>query len=427
MTETDVYNGLDLDDQILAHLATPGGAKIAHDLDPALLTKTTAAALVFWLEYEGEYGAPPPPEILADEVGVEDFPEAVGEPEYWRDLLLAEQLREDGGVALVKASEIGEHNPFAAMTFIKEESARLLAKAITNAPSGTYGVDGSVDYYLNRHNATKTGLTFGFNQVDEVLGGLRRQELVTLVARTKRYKSWLLQKSFVGSWRNGRQVAFATLELPEDEFKLRVNCMIGGVSWRRAGAGALVEDEMARLSEVEGWLRDPEENPVRPYIFSLPKAQCTAAQLAAVAVEHGAEALYIDQYSFMLPEDPALRGAADWEKFTGVAQDLKDVAKEHNLAVVVAAQLNRPGEMARKFSEISAAHIARSDYLGQVSDLVMGSFATYHMKEESRVLHYGVVESRAFEQTAWEVNIQLDDKADFQVVGKVNLESDDDD
>jgi hypothetical protein len=421
------YHGLDIDEQILAHLATPGGARIAKQLDPeAIEDDETFAALDAWLRYDEEYGKPIPPEILADEIGREDeFPEAVGEPEKWLDMHRLRQLQEDGIVALRKAGALGKTNPVAAFEYVVSEGSRLLSRAAPGASNESFGTEGAVDWYLNRASSDMTGLTFGWPELDTHLGGLRLGELYVLVARLKRYKSWLLQKSFVETSRNGIPVTFANLEMPENEFKLRLGCMLGGVSWAKAAKTILGPEETERLREVEAYLRDAEQVPHPPHIIKPPVGQRTVPNLVRAARAKGSQALYIDQYSYLEATNPELnRSENDWLKYAAIAQELKDATDQ--IPIFVAAQLNRPGSLVKRFEEIEARHISRSDYLGQVADLVLGSFASHKMKSIAGVLHYGIVESRSFPQRAWEIKIDLDDRADFRYSHEHELDQDDD-
>jgi hypothetical protein len=218
--------------------------------------------------------------------------------------------------------------------------------------------------------------------------------------------------------RNGLRVTFAPLELPDGEFKLRVACMLGGIPWSKAGVRMLSREELDRLEEVEHWLRE-QPNPI--HIVKPRNGHCNAATLVKAAVENGSDVLYVDQLDFMdrRPDQQ------DWLEFGRNAQELKEAAMEHDIPVVLCHQLNKTG-VVKKFVDLGAEMVGRADKVGQACDLLLASFATGRMKDQ-KIIHYGVLESRScVSPRAWEVKVDLDEAADFHMVGEHDLSSDDD-
>jgi len=416
---TELYVGLDIDEQIVAHLATPGGAKIAEELDPEFLSDDAAEALTRWREYKDQYGGVIPPDILADEMDWDgEFPEALGEPEYWLNEARTRQLRREGAAAIKRAGAMGKEDPVEAFTWLGKESVRLveLAAPPTRAVR-SLGTEGGAEWYRQQTTEAAKGLSWGFKDIDEAVGGLRNGTLNVIVARLKRYKSWLAQKSAMETFYNGKRVTFAPLELPVGEFKTRLNCMIGDVPWSVVGRYVAGPEHVERMEEVEAWMRE-QANPIN--IVKPAPGAVTAATLAAEAKRYESDILYVDQLDFMERD----RSLPEWVEYGRIATELKQVAMELDIPVVLVVQFNRQATV-KKFVDLGAEFVGHADKIPQVLDVLMASFATGRMKDNG-IIHYGILESRsATAPRAWEIKVELDDRADFVLSREHDLHADD--
>jgi hypothetical protein len=424
-TELDfLYAGIDEQEQVLAHLATPGGAEIAHRVPfEALSDEDTALALQVWLDYEARHGHGPPPEILADEMAREEpFPEALGDPEHWLGKVLEAHLRDLGGAALSKASRMGETDPEAALEYIESEARAIRLRAAPAAGvEQDHGIGGVLDWYARRLEQAHTGLTLGFPEMDTEVFAIVPSQLCTIAARTKRYKSWLMQKSAVETMLNGKRVTFAPLELTMDEFKMRVACMVAKVSWEKQHKRGLSTEELKAVEEAEHWMRSL-DNPI--HIVRPDPGQRNARFLARLAQENGSEALYVDQLDFMDRERG--RGINEWSEYGRCALELRETAVETGLAIMMAVQFNRMA-IVKKFADLGAEVIAHADKIPQASDTILASFATQKMKANN-IIHYGPIESRnGNAPRAWEVVVDLDNQADFFLGEEHDLQKDEED
>jgi len=420
---SDEYNGLDVDEQIIAHLGTPDGAKIAYHLDPAYLEEDAAEALIFWLSYASEYGSPPSPEVLAREIGLDELPEPMDKAEYWLNEILSLQLKDEAGAALREAAKIGKTpgREREALEWLQGETVRVLDRAApTTRAVQSLGTEGGVEWYERQASPAAEGLTYGFPDIDRALGGIRNGQLTVIVARLKRYKSWLAQKSAVESFGNGKRVTFAPLELPDGEFKTRVNCMLAGdLPWETVGKIQASAQQIERMSEVEAWMRK-QDNPIH-IVKPLP-GQVNARTLASLVKQNESEVLYVDQLDFMDRD----RSLPEWVEYGRIATELKQLALELDIPVVLCVQFNRQA-VVKKFVDLGAEFVGHADKIPQVLDTLMASFATGRMKD-NRVIHYGVLESRnCLAPRAWEIQVGLDKGADFTLIGEHDLHSDDDD
>jgi len=410
---TDQYSGIDVWEQLLAHAATPEGAVALREsgLSPDdIPNDLAAAALEVILEYMADHGQPPSEDVLADEIGLEDdFPEPIDIAEHWIGKARQKLLAAEAVHMLRRAAKVGQGDPEEALRIVVTEAPRLLATASrSEAESNVVGVEGVADWYIGQKELSQTGISWGFEEMDEALGGLRN-EFCVLAGRKKRFKSWLLAKSAVSTCLRGLPITFATLEMPTKETQMRFTAMVDGLKWDLVSKTLESGDRVREAEEAMSQLEAP------PHFVRFSTGRKNVASLVDAAVANGSKVLYVDQLSFM---DRA-RTDAKWQEVGDIAQQFKDAAAE--IPILCAVQENRIANAATKFMDADGTEVADSDEIVRAADMLLRVFASSQM-QANHILHYGVRESRRLEPRAWEVSVQLNRNSNFDILGGVDLE-----
>jgi hypothetical protein len=111
---TEVFQ-LDLDEEILSHLADPDSVNAlwADNLNPALIEDDFAEEVWLWtVVHMREHGRPPTPSVLADEFDLE-FEEPLTTPGDLMDRLRERFMRNEARREMTKLGEVYKENPAA--------------------------------------------------------------------------------------------------------------------------------------------------------------------------------------------------------------------------------------------------------------------------------------------------------------------------
>lgn len=426
MTDEEIpveFAGLVLEDQLLDHLGTPEGCTAVwkERLNPEVVPETLEDyqlyrdAINVVLMYMDEHREPPHISVLAEEIGNSDFNIPIAPIDYVIDRLKERYKRRalksilgKQGQELAKA----EKDPDAIITDAADRLAqlRLDTSSRKNVVSSDDLIQTVMDYRQRLEGGHK-GISFGFDKVNNHMGGLNPTELTVLLARPKRYKSWLLLNSAASALEEDKNVAFATLELSEDEMRDRFTCMMAGVSWSHFKSKTLRQEEEERMIETSYELQ---EHPFKAHFFRPRVGERSVGHIVSYALEKNADVLYIDQLSW-------LDGARDeraWQKIGEIMEQLKDAA--NSFPILMAAQLNREAQAVDGLPDIAKAGL--SDFIGQTADNLFALHASKDMmQQQPRIIHLGLMESRSYEPMGWEINVKLSEDTSFHCLDPISL------
>lgn len=215
-----------------------------------------------------------------------------------------------------------------------------------------------------RARGENLGLSTGFNELDEILGGLRNAELIVVAARPSMGKTAFASNvaDFVAVEQR-KPVLFFSLEMTETELLTRMVCGRGRVR-SESLRSALVEPELS------AFMRAGNEISAAPLIVSDAPSR-TVAEIGAVARRtkrrDGLGLVVIDYLGLIDPDDPK---APRQEQVAKIARRLKGLARELNVPVLCLAQLNRQAETT-KDNRPRLSHLRESGAIEQDADVVL--------------------------------------------------------
>lgn len=200
----------------------------------------------------------------------------------------------------------------------------------------------------------KKGVPTGFTDLDRLLGGLRKKQLITVAGATGMGKSiTLIDFARHIAIDQRLTVAFFTLEMSNDEVFDRIIAAQAGVLHHRIHSGHLEEDDWSRMSRQLGPMSNAPLflSDKAPMTITAIKAACEALRRA-----HGSlDVVMVDHMHLVKPSNPRI--IEDRAVIENVSEGLKqDIAMSLDVPVVAAAQLNRNPN-------------ARTDKTPQLSDL----------------------------------------------------------
>lgn len=402
-------------EQLQDHLGIPDSAMylFRERVTSDLLDKSendVGEILDFSLEYIAEYKEPPTPEMLEYEFEGVEFREPKSTVEWVVEKLRERYQRNQAKEVLKKASRMVQADPQGAV----ETALTGLTKVQVQTASRNIEMDSedfgfAVERYKNRVlSGSFAGVTFGYAEMDEVLGGMRRGNLVYTIGRPKRYKSWQLLKSAVENQfheTNPVPSVFFTLEMTLDEMFDRYACMVAQVPYGKFMRGHLSTDELQQFTDAQEEFKELSEN--RITFMHPPRGQRTVQHLRQLALEKGAGVVYIDQLKFI---ESLRKHENRWQEVEYVNEDLKDAAED--FPIMVAAQFNREAASMTEMADLSK--IGLSDSIGQTADMLLGLYANKEMLQNNTI-EYGVIDARNFQIARWHLRVEVGSRSDFSV------------
>ncbi len=218
---------------------------------------------------------------------------------------------------------------------------------------------------LSKHHGTLRGLATGFNNLDNKLSGLQKADLIILAARPGMGKTSLaLDIARNVAIHENKSVGIFSLEMGKDQLADRLIVATGNIDSWNLRTGRLKEDDFSRVQHAIGTLS---EAPI--YIddagsVNILQMRAMARRLQATK---GLDLLIIDYLQLMQPMN---RFASPVQQVTENSRDLKVLAKELNVPVLVLSQLSRAVE--QRIPQIpKLSDLRDSGAIEQDADVVM--------------------------------------------------------
>ncbi len=222
---------------------------------------------------------------------------------------------------------------------------------------------------LHREKGKLRGISTGFRDLDNLLAGLQKSDLVILAARPSVGKTSLALDiaRHVGT-KSKIPVGVFSLEMSRDQLVDRLLCAESGVDLWRMRTGNISDDinnnEFERIGHALGTLS---EAPI--FIDDSPNANIMEIRTKArrLQMEHGLGLLIVDYLQLMESRSKIENRVQEVAEIT---RALKGIARELNIPVLALSQLSRAVEM-NKPAIPKLAHLRESGSIEQDADVVM--------------------------------------------------------
>jgi replicative DNA helicase len=373
---------------VLGALLSPGAdLNRVDDLSPEDFYRPRHGSLFAALLEARDAGVPREPLAIAGwlaDRGVEDFARLGGAP-YLHECIRAagtagsigyyvgkildcadRRAYEAGAVQLVQAATTAGHtvDDLADMAHKLMQQAKPRRDTLNMTQLGSL-INPCLDD-IEKRPSRPAGITTGFTDLDRLLGGLRRKQLITVAAATGMGKSiFLVDVARHVSIRLGLTVAFLSLEMDKSEIFERIIAAEAGVPHAHVRDGDLDERDWQRISTKLG----PMSNAP---LFLADDAPLTIRQINARAArlqrQHGLDLLIVDHMHLV---DAARRSDDEVKRLTEISRGCKvNLAMDLDVPVMAAAQLNR-NQSARPDKRPQLSDLKNSSSIEQDSNVVI--------------------------------------------------------
>ncbi|KKR48674.1 MAG: Replicative DNA helicase [Candidatus Magasanikbacteria bacterium GW2011_GWC2_40_17] len=223
---------------------------------------------------------------------------------------------------------------------------------------------------LHREKGKLRGVPTGFSQLDNLLSGLQKSNLVILAARPSVGKTSLaLDIARQVAVRAKVPVGIFSLEMSKEELADRLICAEAGVSLWKMRTGKLSErsddDDFPKIGQAMGMLSDA---PI--FIDDAASANIMQIRIKArrLQAEHGLGLIMIDYLQLM---ESRTKTDNRVQEISEISRSLKGIARELNVPVLALSQLSRAVEMQNGPAIPKLAHLRESGSIEQDADVVL--------------------------------------------------------
>lgn len=217
---------------------------------------------------------------------------------------------------------------------------------------------------LHKQDSGLRGIPTGFKDLDNLLAGFQRSNLIILAARPGVGKTSLaLNVAQVIAVEHKRPVGFFSLEMSKEELVDRLLVSQADIDAWKLKTGKLDEEDFTALSNAMGELA---EAPL--YIDDTPALSILEMRTKArrLQSEYGLDILFVDY--LQLARSRNLENRV--QEVSEISQGLKNLARELKIPVIALSQLSRAVEQ-RGTKRPQLADLRESGSIEQDSDVVM--------------------------------------------------------
>jgi replicative DNA helicase len=210
------------------------------------------------------------------------------------------------------------------------------------------------------HKRTMGTMT-GIPSFDDLVGGFFRGELAILAARPGIGKTSLALQIGLHAAEHGRRVYFASLEMSHVELAMKMLCSKSKVSNQSVRNANIEREDSSRMIDAGCQLA-----PLTFKIHDWPSIRVYDIRRAARAMK--ADFIVVDYLQLVTPTEKTIKR---YEQVAQLAKDLKSMARELDVPVLVLAQLNRELDKQGRDARPRLSHLRESGDIEQTADMVL--------------------------------------------------------
>ncbi len=234
---------------------------------------------------------------------------------------------------------------------------------------------------LHKDQGSLRGLPTGFSDLDNMLGGLQKSDLVILAARPSLGKTTLVLNIASHAAMVGKaSIGIFSLEMSNDQMIDRLIASQAGIDLQKLRSGQLStegeDNDFFRIQEAMGALSEAS-------IFIDDSSSSNVMQMRTMArklqMEHGLDLIIIDYLQLM-------QGTGKTENrveiVSAISRSLKMLARELNVPVIALSQLSRATE-SRDGQIPKLSDLRESGSIEQDADVVMFIYREDRVKQDT--------------------------------------------
>jgi replicative DNA helicase len=193
--------------------------------------------------------------------------------------------------------------------------------------------------YLRQHQGEMIGIPTGLADLDKLLGGLQRSDLIILAGRPGMGKTSLgLSIALQAARKWDKRIAVFSLEMSDEQLVQRLVSAETGIDSQRLRLGDIKDDEWSTLIQATNLLAN-----TQIYIDDTPAISALELRTKSrrLHAEHGLDMVIVDYLQLMRGD---FRSENRQQEISFISRSLKALARELNIPILALSQLSRQVE-----------------------------------------------------------------------------------
>lgn len=220
--------------------------------------------------------------------------------------------------------------------------------------------------YMRDHPDELLGISTGFDGLDRITQGFRKQQWVVMVGEQKRGKSLFQLIMATACHRHGLSPLFVSYEMSVDEQMSRFYALIANVPYDKILSGNLTDNELTRIEGAMKGLKN-----MHPFYMSEDSSGLTTVSaLEGKLREYNPHALYIDGIYLMDDENGEPKGSP--QALTNISRGIKRLAQKYDIPIIGTSQVLSWKLNNKRTRAITADAIGYTSAFAQDADLIIG-------------------------------------------------------
>jgi len=196
-------------------------------------------------------------------------------------------------------------------------------------------VDRLEEIYSQEPGAKTLGVMTGISKLDEVLGGLHKSDMCVVGARPSVGKTAFGITVMINAAKNGLKVGFISTELPVEQISFRIAAQVSGLASKSFRSANFDDRDWARITST---LALTQNMNMRIYDKPVMRISDVMMQCRAWDLDGGIDLVIVDYLTRIKPDTVTNNQNLDVGE---IATQLKNLARDLKIPVIVLAQLNR--------------------------------------------------------------------------------------
>ncbi len=269
----------------------------------------------------------------------------------------AKNVLEKAEKELFEISQGGLRNSLTALEDIMSETVQTIMKRVQN-------------------RGELSGVTTGFTDLNSLLGGFQKSDLVLLAARPSVGKTALAVNLAVNAAKAGKKVAMFSLEMSKTQIGQRILAAFAQMNLSSLFKGELEGTDLVNLITASNELSNYNLHIDDTAAISLIELK---AKLRRLKMEEGLDLVVIDYLQLMTTGE---RIENRVQEISQISRGLKAIAKELDVPVLALSQLSRALEQ-RPDKRPKLSDLRESGAIEQDADIVMFLYRDYVYNKET--------------------------------------------
>ncbi|MDO5716226.1 MAG: replicative DNA helicase [Tissierellia bacterium] len=209
-----------------------------------------------------------------------------------------------------------------------------------------------------------SGVSTGFKDLDVLLNGFQKSDLILLAARPSMGKTAIAINFAVSAAQAGKKVAVFSLEMSKEQLAMRIFSQLSNIDLSRIFSGNLEGEDWKRISVTMN-----EFSPKEMHIDDTSGVTVTEirSRLRRMKMEQGLDLVMIDYLQLM---EGGGNSENRQQEISKISRGLKGIAKELEVPVIALSQLSRAPEQRSDHRPI-LSDLRESGAIEQDADVVM--------------------------------------------------------